>query len=401
MAAHDLYSPSGAHRWMACPGSAAFCANIPDQASEDAEIGTLAHKVAEQAILNRWGMTCEARTLSEITSDNDMIEHAAAFVDWLIATFGEYTGEGGFTSEHHVDLSSLLHRPGAGGTCDAFWVGSHHAIVVDYKYGRHPVEVEKNPQLLLYAAGIAKDQNMTDSARLDLAIYQPWCGGGKVWTTTVGEAYAFARLAANKISQAEMIARRFADEGVKALEGALIPGPEQCRFCRGAGTCPALASQAMAVVEVKPEQTPKEPLPVPTTPEQIARALPWLELIERWCDKVRAAAHQMIQDGGEVPGYKLVEGRAGPRKWTDDAEEKLNAMSINKSTLYVPKLISPTEAERRAKAKEIGPRQWAHIQALITRSEPKPCLVPAGDPRPALTFNIADDFIDEDAGDLF
>ena len=66
----------------------------------------------------------------------------------------------------------------------------------------------------------------------------------------------------------------------------------------------------------------------------------------------------------------------------------------------MPKLISPAEAERMAKKGEIGPRQWKNIQPLITRTPPKPCLVPESDKRPAIEFNTADEF-DALEGDLF
>ena len=45
--AHAVLSPSGAHRWMACPPSARLEQMFPDTTSEVAEEGTLAHHLAE------------------------------------------------------------------------------------------------------------------------------------------------------------------------------------------------------------------------------------------------------------------------------------------------------------------------------------------------------------------
>lgn len=399
MADHCTFSPSAAKRWLACPGSIPFCEDIPDTPSEDALLGTRAHRVAEQAIKNRFD-PLDGKSLTDLTDDADMIEHAATYANWLADTYGEdvvwHTEERVEIQLPNTDLPAMF------GTCDAYAViktdTETKLIVVDYKYGRHPVEVEGNPQLGLYALGLAKALDLCVTLSIELVIYQPYCGGAKVWKTNGQHIDELARFAANRVSQILQIREHFrAGEDIRS---ALVPGPEQCRYCRGAGTCPALAQKALAVAEVKPTEPAPEALPVPTTPMQLARALPWLELIEKWCDKVRSAAHGVIESGGEVPGYKLVEGRAGPRKWADGAEEAINAMSIKKAVLYVPKLISPSEAERMAKKGEIGPRQWKNIQPLITRTPPKPCLVPESDKRPAIEFNTADEF-DALEGDLF
>lgn len=399
MADHCIFSPSAAKRWLACPGSIPFCEDIPEEMSEDAAVGSQAHRVAEQAIKNRFGVG-EGKSLSDLTDDADMIEHAAAYANWLADSYGEDTE---WHTEERVAIPLIGgDMPAMFGTCDAYAIVKTDTetklIVVDYKYGRHPVEVEENPQLMLYALGIALINGLSADISIDLVIYQPYCGGAKVWKTSGKQVDEFARFARNKISQIQQIRVRVRNG--EDVRSSLVPGPEQCRYCRGAGTCPALAQQALAVAEVKPTEPAPEALPVPSTPEQLARALPWLELIEKWCEKVRSAAHGMIESGTPVPGYKLVEGRAGPRKWAEGAEEAINAMSIKKAVLYVPKLISPAEAERMAKKGEIGPRQWKNIQPLITRTPPKPCLVPESDKRPAIEFNTADEF-DALEGDLF
>jgi hypothetical protein len=68
--------------------------------------------------------------------------------------------------------------------------------------------------------------------------------------------------------------------------------------------------------------------------------------------------------------------------------------------MYELTLISPTAAEKLAKAKGddkplIGPRQWPKVEALVTRSAPKPSVAPASDKRPALVITaVADEFED-------
>lgn len=50
--AHSMLSPSGAHRWLACTPSAVLERQFPDQGSDAAAEGTLAHELAELKLRN-------------------------------------------------------------------------------------------------------------------------------------------------------------------------------------------------------------------------------------------------------------------------------------------------------------------------------------------------------------
>ena len=49
---HAFLSASGAHRWLACPPSAKIEEQMPDNESEAAKEGTLAHELAEMKVRN-------------------------------------------------------------------------------------------------------------------------------------------------------------------------------------------------------------------------------------------------------------------------------------------------------------------------------------------------------------
>lgn len=91
-----------------------------------------------------------------------------------------------------------------------------------------------------------------------------------------------------------------------------------------------------------------------------------------------------------MPGYKLVAGRKGPRKWTEGAEERMKAMRLRHDLIYVDKLVTPTQAEKAAKAGSIGPRQWKALQEFITQNDGAPSVVPEWDKRPALVGTKSD-----------
>ncbi|MDF3086755.1 DUF2800 domain-containing protein, partial [Burkholderia sola] len=124
-------------------------------------------------------------------------------------------------------------------------------------------------------------------------------------------------------------------------EHYLAPGDDQCRFCKAKATCPALAARVQAEVGSDFEniatftQNPEQHAMTlkaltPTTAEDLGTAMRALDLIEGWCKAVRARAETELLAGRPVPGFKLVEGRRGARRWSseDDAEQALKGMRL-------------------------------------------------------------------------
>ena len=124
------------------------------------------------------------------------------------------------------------------------------------------------------------------------------------------------------------------------------------------------------------------------TPDRLASLFARVGLVESWCKAIREAVFTELSAGRDVPGYKLVEGRKGRREWSDDAgaEAMLKSMRLKREEMYDFKLISPTTAEKLAKAGVIGERQWPKLQSLITQSDGGPSVAPASDPRPAISL---------------
>jgi len=135
--------------------------------------------------------------------------------------------------------------------------------------------------------------------------------------------------------------------------------------------------------------------------EHLAMCMAALDLVEGWCKGVRAEVERRLLAGKLLPGWKLVEGKQGNRKFADEleAESMLKSFRLKREKMYDFVLISPTSAEKLTleldeKGKPfIGEKQWNKLQALITRAEGKPSVAPASDKRPAWTPpNVADDF---------
>jgi hypothetical protein len=192
----------------------------------------------------------------------------------------------------------------------------------------------------------------------------------------------------------------------------LRPSEKACKFCRAKATCPALRDEVTfsvaSITGATADEFPdviEQQVERPTSESDeawLAACLSKVDLIEDWCKAIRAETERRLLAGDKVPGFKVVAGKKGNRQWADAkaAEETLKAMRVKLEDMYDFKLISPTTADKLAKAGTIGPRQWPKLQGLITQSEGKPHVAPVSDSRPALVVTpVADDFTDVTTAD--
>jgi hypothetical protein len=307
--------------------------------------------------------------------------------------------------EQQLPIEHVTGEKGACGTADAVILADDELVIVDLKYGRGiKVDTECNEQLLLYATGaIAEYSFLADFQRVRLVIIQPRLDHVSEWSCsreTLDEFIQRAQKAATDCRAAEYV---LAKDGELDTEH-LSPGEVQCRFCRAKAICPALRSHVLSTVaddfvDVTRPIAPQLAAAKGRTTDNaiLANLLGALDLIEDWCRAIRARAEAELLAGHEVPGWKLVEGRKGARKWANEeqVEALLKAMRFKQEEMYDMSLISPTTAEKRAKVGVIGPRQWEKLKELIVQAEGKPTVVPASDKRPALAIAAAgEDFRD-------
>ena len=416
MSAHSKFSASAASRWLACPGSIALSEGKPDNTSEYAAWGSVAHSIADKSLV--LGETANEFIGSKfsqdgylITVDQEMVDCVQTYLDNL----HEMTaGADLFESETRTNYASWLHVDTdlAWGTADATAVLGTELQVHDLKTGRGvEVDAQGNEQMMLYAGGKLLEMEAlgVDVETVRLVIHQPRVRKApSEWTLTRDELVAWLTSEARKAAQRVLLAH----EAVE-FDQYLAAG-DHCRWCRAKATCPELRADVAATVAdtvpaspeefavIEPSVTP--PADTAHTPESwLAMCLSRVDLIEDWCSSIRAEALRRLSAGEPVPGYKLVQGKRGKRQWADPAEaEKVlrEQFRLPVEKAYDLQLISPTTAEKLAKAGDIGPRQWAKVIPLIVQKDGAPSVAPASDPRPAITVQPVADAFTVQADDL-
>lgn len=401
MTTHARLSPSGSAGWMNCTQWTNDGAG-----SRYALYGTLGHEVAA-AVLSTdtdpnsfLGLTLDGEEWADPVGDQVRVD--VELLE-LVDAYVEYVRQFELTHDRMVEVAvpidHITGAPGAKGTADALLLARDESelVVVDFKTGRgEVVEAERNSQLMMYAAGALELVRQIDfqPAALRLVIVQPRVGPPSEWTCTVAELDAFAE-------QARQAAARYGT-------GEATPGEKQCRWCSQKATCAALAARVQAEVGAQFEDLTTEDksrrdelVAQLVSDADVATALAAVDLIENWCAAIRAEAERRLHQGVAVPGFKLVQGKRGARRWTDAAavEELLRKKwRWTVDIAYERTLVSPAAAEKLLKN---SPRRWEQLSALVTQADGKPTVAPIHDKRPALEVRpVAELFDDHTGADL-
>jgi len=390
---HALLSPSSAARWMRCPASVVVTRDMPEDSSPYAIEGTCAHRLAELLLNGADGFPADeaAKVIAAGVDPDSLVEPVRVYVDYVRSLGSE------IVTEVSLDISLITKEPEARGTSDAVVFSEGVLHVCDLKYGKgEPVSADGNPQLAIYAgAALAAFDFLGEIREVCMHIVQPRLNSISVWRVSVDELMAFLADVTRAGAQCLRLLDEYPDPDTVPAE-FFQPCAKSCRFCRNRGTCAALAKYALSVAGL---ELPA-PLKASLDAQQLAYILDRIGLIKSWMGEVEAAAHAALMEGREVPGYKLVEGRAGSRKWTDEskADKLLKAWKVPADFRYVKSLISPTQAEKLLKLKTLTDEQWTELCGYVSREPGKPTVVPASDKRPAISARpAAEDFPDESA----
>ncbi len=368
--AHALLSASSAARWLACPPSAVAAEMYPAQDTDFTREGTLAHAVAETAINLRLRPCADCDTAAKFFRDGgvpsgytqEMVECADGYADYIQEQIK--SDDAIVLLEQRVDFSPWV--VGGFGTCDCIILQGHTMTIIDYKYGQGvAVSAEDNPQMKLYALGALNDYGIAyDITQVEMHIYQP----------RINNISDCSLMVEDLMEWAEKTVKPIAAKAVKG-KGDYKAG-SHCKFCPHAGKCRELTKTCTEYVET---HSLRAAVPV-LAPHEVAEVLQMEPLVALWLKRVKAQALTTLMDGGEVPGYKVVEGKPGNRKWTDDQAvlAKLAEARYAFEDITETKLLSPAGMD-----KAIGKKKVAELLTkMIDRSPGAPTVVPVSDKRP-------------------
>ena len=374
---HSPLGMSVLERRFMCPGSMKAEEGRPNTTSFYAQRGTDLHALAPACI--KEGLN----PLDALPEDPEGAEMILAYQIEVQSAHDRLGGE--LLLEQAFELSALSEL--YWGTADAVIISPPVLYVADLKTGRgHAVPVRRpdgrvNLQLGGYGLGALHSLPAGlahEITSIELVVVQPALGPPQRTVMTIAEVQD---LAADLIE----IAEAALDPAAPRIAG------DHCRFCRASGGCPALRAKALATIGLEFEVVEVEkavsllPDPAKISRARLGKILEGAAIIDQWLSAVRAHAKSLADKGEEIPGWKLVDKR-GRRVWTDEEAATITMKSLLREDAFAHKLHSPTQIEKVLKSHKLKkPAQW---NELVTLSDPGTALVPASDPRVAVSPRI-------------
>lgn len=346
--------PSNAAVWSRCSGYASLVAAVGGNYEEETdnevrEDGTAAHWVAEAT----WG----GRELPATISPNgrEVTDEMLAGVDEYHTLLKSWPV---LPDDIRLELEQPVSQvfPGVSdGTPDAWTYDSVDCTLylADLKFGYRPVEVWRNPQLIVYAwtlvwllLNIGHRVN-----RIRMFICQPRCphrdGTTREWScdpVELGELAAVLQAAA---------------EACWSANPVTTAGP-WCRSCAAAHSCRTLQAAALGALEVSYDATPME-LTEPQLGYELTKLLQAQKHIENRINGLNTQAEALIRRGKRVPGFEL--SRAATRwRWRPGAEPLLRQLA---KFLHV-------EVEAEPKLKSVAKLRGLLPEQIVTMYAEKP-----------------------------
>lgn len=397
---HSFFGASSSERWIACPASVSLCAKVPKpESSSFANEGTAAHELAEKSLITRrmpinfYGETISVHGTDYVV-DTEMMEAVTLYVNEVLKVASKKHNPS-IRDPYHVETKFNLKwfsgRSDMYGTCDACVPDTANRTihVFDLKYGAgKPVYAENNSQLMYYALGIlGKFGEFEDGRCLNfdnavLHIVQPRCeeSGVSEWEISISDLLDWGR---NVLLKAVNLAL--------SDDPPFNPSPSTCRWCAGKPACRAHVDSMSVTTDVKLYEPREIQLPPVESLSngQIARILEVLPMVKSYMTSVGEYALARALEGDVIPGYKLVRGRKGNRKWGDEKAAAGAFEEILGNDMYENKLKSPAQIEKLLKQTLGSEMDKKVLDPYVVREEGSLVLAPVSDKREAVVVENA------------
>jgi hypothetical protein len=373
---HSVLSPSKGEMITSCAAALGASKGVVDVPSKYAAEGTAYHQVASETLeaLKRevrdhqasW-QDCAGHVGRTITADGftfvideDNAAHAQRYVDNIRALGGVQF------YEQRLDTSQVVGVPGQGGTTDAVILDFENSTIRirDLKFGQRPVYAPNNKQYLQYgAAALFKYDMLHDWKFLEVGTEQPRINHFDTHTYTVDEVMAWIEENRPKFARAYHLYLH--PEQITAAD--FNPTEKGCEWCPIRGSCAARNAQFMTKFPL----VSQKPL-IHMSNSDLGEARTMVEKFEAWASSIKAEAHRRaVTQGEKLPGWKVVQGRKGNRKWEGEGVETVLASHLGDAAYKPREIVSPTEAQKRFKSLK---KDFAAMESYVTQSEGTPSL---------------------------
>ena len=377
---HALLSASSAKKWLNCTPSARLEDTLPDNPSESAAEGTLAHSICELKLRKLFiepGMSSQTfnRRMNKLKKEKqyqpEMEKYTDIYVEYIQTLAYQFKTAPHIAVEKELDYGR--YAPEGFGTGDCIVISGTEGYVLDFKYGKGiPVYAENNPQLSLYALGMLEAYSLAyPIEKVTMVVIQPRLDNISEWSITADELRTWG----------EEVVKPKAELAFRG-EGPYCQG-EWCDsgFCRAAAICGHRVGENMSIErDYLNPVTGQYDLPPVINNEMVGAILGRAQNLAKWVKKLEKHALEELMRGTAVPGWKLVEGRSN-REFTDvdQAYEALIAAGYKKELLYDQVPVPLTKAEKQVSREDYD----SILSAFIHKPKGKPTLAPEGDKRPA------------------
>lgn len=367
---HALLSPSSAYRWMECPPSARLTEGMDNETSVFAEEGTCAHSLCEYKVNKAIGIETEDPRPTLAYLDEEMEECSDEYASFVMETLAKTEADTGskpiISTEERLDISKYV--PECSGTGDCIICSEGIIHIIDMKYGAGTrVDAERNPQLMIYALGAYEMYNFFfDIKTVRMSIFQPRMANVCTYEMSLEDLLTWA--------QEELMPKaELAFNG----DGNMASGP-WCKFCKLKANCKQRAMDNLASVRED------FALPPVLSNDEVSEILNKAGEIKNWLVDIEAYAFDVLQKGGEIPGFKLVEGKSN-RKYSSE-DEVAKAVEQAGYNPYEKKVLGIT-----AMTSLLGKKKFNELlSAFIVKPQGKATLAPLSDERKAINTTLND-----------
>jgi hypothetical protein len=396
-AAHAELGASSASRWMPCPGSVALCRTVPNRKSIWAAEGSAAHELGEMCLANNsnadehLGLEIYIDEFPEpFIVDEEMADAVQVYLDHIraIGQRPHATDDDPEWIETKVNMSAYADNSEdvlneMFGTADyiRYLPRDRTLIVNDYKHGAG-VEVfaEGNAQGRYYALGaLAQLPNKSRIDKIEIQITQPRANPDEPVSVEVLDVVDLMDWSVDLFKAA----RRTQEPNAPLKAG------KHCQFCPAQGICPEVRKNRMEAAQLifrDQRIVPKKPIEK-LSPEDLRQILDSAEDLVAFINAAQSLAHNMIEAGQTVPGYKIVAKRA-MRKWRESettANWLCTTFGFGDDQIYDKKIKSPAQVE---KLLDKHGKKLLAATDLITAESSGNTLAQESDKRPAVAGRI-------------